>query len=139
MQVFKIPCAMRKLDGSYSPFSINSTTTLNDLCDAVGEKLGQHPNILQLQYKLSKDKVKAPATSIEDNIELEIFLVRMRALIVPPCLANGMLSKCGPLKNLMVCFKDGTMEEKKTGKMDGKGKKNPSSATALAIEPLKKE
>ncbi|KAI9451136.1 hypothetical protein F5148DRAFT_1152556 [Russula earlei] len=120
---FKIPCAMRKSDGSYSPFAINSTTTLHDLHDAVGEKLGQHPNTLQLQYKLSNDKVKAPATSIEDESELEIFIMKMRALIVPLCLATGKLSKRGPPKNLMVCFEDGMMEEKKTGNADGKGKK----------------
>jgi hypothetical protein len=93
MPAFKIPCAMRKANGSYSPFSINSTTTLKDLQDDVGGKLGQHPNVMQLQYKLSSDKVNAPATSIQDDKELEIFTMRMRALIVPQCLANGKLSK----------------------------------------------
>ncbi|KAI9458965.1 hypothetical protein F5148DRAFT_1287268 [Russula earlei] len=123
----------------YSPFAIDSTTTLHNLHDAVGEKLGRHPNALQLQCKLSNDKVKAPATSIEDESEFEIFIMKMRALIVPPRPATGKLSKRGPPKNLMVCFEDGKMEEKKTGNMDGKGKKNPTSATASAIDPLEKE
>ncbi|KAI9450252.1 hypothetical protein F5148DRAFT_1290953 [Russula earlei] len=39
----------------------------------------------------------------------------------------------------MVCFEDGTMEEKKTGNADGKGKKNPTSATASVVDPLEKE
>jgi hypothetical protein len=123
MQAFKIPCAVRKANNSYSPFSIDSITTLKDLRDAVGEKLGQHPNVLQLQYKLSSDKVKAPATSIEDDKELKFFVTRMRALIVPPRLANGKLSKRGPPKNLMVCFEDGAMDKQKVGNSDGKGKK----------------
>ncbi|KAI9460372.1 hypothetical protein F5148DRAFT_1286890 [Russula earlei] len=39
----------------------------------------------------------------------------------------------------MVCFEDRMMEEKKTGNADGKGKKNPTSATASVIDPLEKE
>ena len=52
-----------------------------------------YTNVLQLQYKLSNDKVKAPVTSIQDDKELEMFITRMRELIVPQCLANGKLSK----------------------------------------------
>ncbi|KAI9508203.1 hypothetical protein F5148DRAFT_1284366 [Russula earlei] len=94
---------------------------------------------LSLLLTLELDSSTAPATSIEDESELEIFVMKMRALIVPLRLATRKLSKRGPPKNLMVCFEDGTMEEKKTGNADRKGKKNPTSATASVIDPLEKE
>ncbi len=115
---------MRNADSSNSPFTIKSSISLEDLRNTVAEKIGRHPNIVQLQYKLANDKVKAPTTSIQNNDELQIFIERMRILLVPQCLASGKCSKCVPTKNTMVCFKDVAVPvEGKKAESDGKGKK----------------
>ena len=115
---------MKNPDGSNSPFTIESSISLEDLRNTVAEKIGRHPNIVRLQYKLANDKVKAPTTSIQNNDELRIFIDRMRVLLVPQHLASGKCSKRVPTKNTMVCFKDVAVPvEGKKAESDGKGKK----------------
>lgn len=118
-----IPSAAKNPDGSNSPFTIKSSVSLEDLRDNVAERLGRHPRIVQLQYKLSSDKVKAPATSIRNNEELQFFMDKMRAHLVPPLLTNGKRSKRAP-KNITVYFEDAAAVEGKKSESDsGKGKK----------------
>ena len=62
--VFKIPSLAKSTDGSNSPFVIESSITLEELRNTIAERLGRHPNVIQLRYKLANDKVKAPVTSI---------------------------------------------------------------------------
>jgi len=124
--VFKIPSLAKSTDGSNSPFVIESSITLKELCNTIAERLGRHPNVIQLRYKLANDKVKAPATSIRNENELEFFVERMRNLLVPQRLSNGKKSKRAPAKNSTVCFEDVAVVEAQ-GKMaegsNGKGKK----------------
>lgn len=123
--VFKIPSAVKNADGSNSPFTIESSISLEDLRNTVAEKIGRHPNVVRLQYKLANDKVKAPTTSIQSNDELHIFMERMRTLLVPQRLASGKCSKRAPTKNTMVCFEDAAVVEGKKAESSngGKGKK----------------
>ena len=115
---------MKNADGSNSPFTIESSISLEDLRNVVAEKIGRHPNVVRLQYKLASDKVKAPTTSIQNNDELQIFMERMRILLVPQRLASGRYSKRVPTKNTMVCFEDAAVAEgKKAESADVKGKK----------------
>ena len=121
--VFKIPFAVKKADGANSPFTISSSISLEELCNTIADKLGRHDaSIIQLQYKLSYDKAKALATSICDNNELQIFIKKMRALLVPPLLANEKPSKCAPPKNCTAYFEDATMEAKMMENSGGKRK-----------------
>ena len=113
---------MRNADGANSPFTILSSTSLEELCNIVADKLGRHDQSIQLRYKLTNEKAKAPATSICDDDELQIFVEKMRALLVPPLLANGKPSKRAPPKNCTVCFEDATMEAKTMENSGGKGK-----------------
>jgi hypothetical protein len=115
---------VKNADGSNSPFTIESSISLEDLRNAVAEKIGRHPNVVRLQYKLANDKVKAPTTSIQNDDELQIFMERMRALLVPQRLVSGKYSQRAPPKNTMVCFDDAALVEgKKAESSDGKGKK----------------
>lgn len=113
---------MRNVDGANSPFTISSSTSLEELRNIVADKLGRRDQSIQLQYKLANDKAKAPATSICDDEELEIFVEKMRTLLVPPLLANGKPSKRAPPKNCTVCFEDATMEAKTMENSGSKGK-----------------
>ncbi|KAK2463990.1 hypothetical protein APHAL10511_004041 [Amanita phalloides] len=131
--VFKIPSAVKNPDGSNSPFTIESSISLEDLHNDVAEKLGRHPRVIQLWYKLTSNKAKAPATSIQSDEELEIFMDQMRVHLVPPRLANGKCSKRAP-KNITICFEDAAaVEGKKAESSDGKGKKMSEPAEEPAI------
>lgn len=121
---------MKNSDGSYSPFSLKSSISLSDLRNVIAERFDRHPRIVQLRYKLSNDKAKAPSTSIQNEDELEIFVDRMRALLVPQRLTNGKVSKRAP-KNITVYFEDPTAEGKTSAdRSDGKGKKKVSVGPA---------
>ncbi|KIL68988.1 hypothetical protein M378DRAFT_8402 [Amanita muscaria Koide BX008] len=119
---FKIPAAVKNSDGSYSPFGLESSISLSDLRNVIAERFDRHPRIIQLRYKLSNDKAKAPTTSIQNEDELQIFIEWMRALLVPQRLANGKVSKRAP-KNITVYFEDPTAEGKTADHSDGKRKK----------------
>ncbi|KAM6493430.1 hypothetical protein JOM56_011564 [Amanita muscaria] len=122
-RVFKIPSAVKNTDGGNSPFTIESSISLEDLRNTVAEKIGRHPNVVRLQYKLANDKVKAPTMSIQNE--------RMRILLVPQRLASGKFSKHVPTKNTMVCFEDAAVVEGKkaeTQSSNGKGKKKNEPA-----------
>jgi hypothetical protein len=116
---------VKNADGGNSPFTIESSISFENLRNTVAEKIGRHPNVVRLQYKLANDKVKAPTTSIQNNDELQIFMERMRILLVPQRLASGKFSKRVPTKNTMVCFEDAAVVEgKKVESSDAsKGKK----------------
>jgi hypothetical protein len=110
-------------DGANSPFIISSSTSLEELRGIIADKLGRDdPSIIQLRYKLASDKAKAPATSICNDDELQIFIENMRSLLVPPLLPNGKPSKRAPPKNSTVCFEDAMMEVKATENVPSKGK-----------------
>lgn len=123
---------MKNSDGSYSPFGLESSIPLSDLRNVIAERFDRHLKIIQLRYKLSNDKAKAPTTSIQNEDELQIFIEWMRALLVPQWLANGKISKRTP-KNITVWFEDATAEEKTTDRSDGKGKKKVSVGLPFVI------
>ncbi len=123
---------MKNPDGSYSPFSLESSISLLDLRNVIAERFDRHPRIVQLRYKLSNDKAKAPTTLIQNEDELQIFVERMRSLLVPQRLANGRVSKRAP-KNIIVYFEDPTAEGKTADCSDGKGKKKASVRLPFVI------
>jgi hypothetical protein len=96
---------VKKPDGSNIPFIIKSSISYEDLRNTVAEKLGRHPNVVQLHYKLD-DKPKTSTTSIQSTDELEIFEQTMRLLLVPQRLASGKISSRKP-KIITVFFEDG--------------------------------
>ena len=120
---------MRNANGTNSPFTISSSTSLEELCNIVADKLGRCDKSIQLWYKLASDKAKAPATSICNDNELQIFVEKMRTL-VPPLLANGKPSKHTPPKNCTVCFEDAMMEAKI---MENSGSKVKTKKTHMQI------
>jgi hypothetical protein len=123
--VFKISCAIKNADGSNSPFTIEFSISLEDLQNAIAEKIERHPNVVWLRYKLANNKVKSLTMLIQNNDELQIFIKRIRILLIPQRLASGKCSKHVSTKNTMVCFKDGIVVEEKKAKSynSGKGKK----------------
>ncbi|KAF8139088.1 hypothetical protein EV363DRAFT_1293320 [Boletus edulis] len=111
--VFKIQCCVQQFQGSKlssSPFQIKSSITLADLCDKVADKLNRHTHHVRLQYRLESDKGKPVFTSIQSDEELELFMDRMRPLIVPQLLSNGKIS-ARPLKPILVIFDDSRNDE----------------------------
>lgn len=117
---------MKKPDGSNVPFIIRLSISYEDLRNTVAEKLGRHPNVVQLRYKL-EDKPKASTTLIQSSDELEIFEQMMRQLLVPQRLATGKISKCKP-KIVTVFFEDGADDRTNApeGSQAGGGKKKAS-------------
>jgi hypothetical protein len=83
------------------------------------EKLGRHPNIIRLRYKL-EDKPKVSTTSIQSADELAIFEEKMRLLLVPQRLQNGKISARKP-KVVTVFFEDEGATDS-TSVSAGKGK-----------------
>ncbi|KAF8431517.1 hypothetical protein L210DRAFT_866544, partial [Boletus edulis BED1] len=111
--VFKIQCCVQQFQGSKlssSPFQIKSSITLTDLCDKVADKLNRHTHHVWLQYRLESDKGKPVFTPIQSDEELELFMDRMRPLIVPQLLSNGKIS-ARPLKPILVIFDDSRNDE----------------------------
>jgi len=102
---FTIQCAVRRSNGMNVPFEISSGVSLSQLRLVVSEKLGCFTDHLVLQYQLDSDKAKMGVTSIQADSELDIFLAKMRSMIVPPRLANGKPSTRAP-KNVVVYFED---------------------------------
>lgn len=127
VSVFRISAAVKKPGGSNVPFIIRSSISYEDLRNTVAEKLGRHPNIVQLRYKLD-DKPKTSTTSIQSSDELEIFEQTMRLLLVPQRLASGKLSGRKP-KIVTVFFEDGA-DDRTNGTPEGShaggGKKKAS-------------
>ena len=116
---------MVNTEGSNIPFSINSTITLENLQTLIVEKLDQSEDAqpIRLQYRLDSDKAKMAPTSIQSQEELEIFVLKMRHLIVPPLLSSGKVST-RKLKPVTVCFKNATENAKEVMDLSkGKGKK----------------
>ena len=127
VSVFRISAAVKKPDGSNVPFIIRSSISYEDLRNTVAEKLGRHPNVVQLRYKLD-DKPKTSTTSIQSSDELEIFEQTMRLLLVPQRLASGKISS-RKAKIVMVFFEDGAddrMNSMPEGSQAGGGKKKAS-------------
>ena len=116
--VFVIQCATRQADGSNSPFKTLSTTSFDDLCNLVAEKLGQYPTLVRLRYHLDSDKAKTAATSIQTESEFKIFKDRMQDLIIPSNLANGKPLTC-PMKKVVVCFEDASTDQQNTNPVVG--------------------
>ncbi|KIM54662.1 hypothetical protein SCLCIDRAFT_30957 [Scleroderma citrinum Foug A] len=102
---FMIQCTVHQSNGTNVPFKISSGVSLSQLRLVVSEKLGCFTDHLILQYRLDSDKAKMGTTSIQADSKLDIFLAKMRSMIVPPHLANGKLSTCTP-KNVVVYFED---------------------------------
>lgn len=107
---FIIQCAVRRPNGMNSPLEISSTISLGQLRLAISEKLSCFPDHLVLQYRLDSDKAKMGATSIQADSELEMFITRMRSMIIPPRLANGKPSTHA-LKSVLVYFENAATQE----------------------------
>lgn len=90
----------------------------DDLRNLVAEKLGRHPTLVRLRYRLDSDKAKTAATSIQTESEFKIFKDRMRDLIVPPYLASGKPST-RPMKKVVVCFEDASTDQQNTNPVVG--------------------
>jgi hypothetical protein len=108
-KVFNVDCAVKCPNNSFSPFTIPSTVTFDDLCIKVSEKLNRFPGLLQLRYRLDSDKPKTGPTSIQTPDELRLFIERMKQLIVPQRLPSGRIS-ARALKPVRVLFEDATEE-----------------------------
>ena len=102
---FEISAVVRRSDGTNSPLTVSCDTTLDQLRIDVGEKLGRFPGLVALQYRLGSDNPKVGAISIQTNNELQLFIDRLRKLIVPPRLANGKAST-RTQKPVLVYFED---------------------------------
>ncbi|KAF8835703.1 hypothetical protein BDN67DRAFT_1015315 [Paxillus ammoniavirescens] len=120
---FTIQCITPWPDNSNAPFEIQSTVSLNDLRQAVAEKMDRFPRLIQLQYHVPDiDKAK-------DG---------MRPLIVRGVLSSGRLSSRIP-KNPAVLFTDASTEngDSSAGKTQASGSSSkqrlgsPSGASQL--------
>jgi len=100
---FTIWCATHCTNGTYAPFEIQSTSSLYLLCLAVAEKLDCFPNNLVLGYRLDSDKAKMGSMSIQSDDKLQMFIERMRPMLIQPHLANRKSSTC-ILKPIVVYF-----------------------------------
>lgn len=126
---------MVNTEGSNIPFSINSTITLENLRTLISEKLDQSENTqaIRLQYRLDSDKAKMAPTSIQSQEELEIFVLKMRHLIVPPLLSSGKTST-RKLKPVTVCFKNAAESAKEVTELSkGRGKRVRMTLTQLFL------
>ncbi|KAH7923723.1 hypothetical protein BV22DRAFT_1130419 [Leucogyrophana mollusca] len=119
---FTIECTAPRPDGSNAPFKISSDITLDALRNVVAEKIERFPAHVRLQYRLDSDKAKTNATSIQNDEELDIFIGRIRALVVPTRLANGKPSTRA-IKAVTVRFEDAGTKDISTTSSAGNGKK----------------
>ncbi|KAK2462217.1 hypothetical protein APHAL10511_005764 [Amanita phalloides] len=122
---------MVNIEGSNIPFSINSMITLENLQTLIAKKLDQSEDTqaIHLQYRLDSNKAKTAPTSIQSQEELEIFMLKMCHLIVPPLLSSGKISMC-KLKPVTICFKNAAESAKEvTDLSKGMGKKPYSAVT----------
>ena len=94
----------------------------------VAEKLNRFHALLQLCYRLSTDKPKASATSIQTDEEYAIFLSQMRLMIVPQRLQSGKISG-RQLKPFTVVFVDGSEDKMISDAPAGGSKKVCQSVT----------
>jgi len=143
---FKIEGAVKRPGTSnFAPFIIPSNISFDALRIAIAERLNCYPGTLQLQYKLLYDGKKSSenSTSIESKEELEIFVDRMRPLIVPQRTNSGKIST-RVLKHVQVCFEDanaspsaGDAQSSGSGKSSALGKR--VSAYISAVVPQTKK
>ncbi|KAF8120014.1 hypothetical protein EV363DRAFT_1460284 [Boletus edulis] len=105
---FTIRCTAPRPDGSYAPFEIKSTIDFDTLRIAIGKKTERFAGLIRPQYRLDCDKAKQSFISVQSDDELEMFIRRMRSLIVPPRLANGKPSTRAP-KDPLVQFGDASV------------------------------
>lgn len=103
---FKISAIVQGQNGSNLPFEVQSSLTFDQIRILVAEKLWCFPGLLQLCYHLDTDKRTANATSIQSEDKYELFMDRMRGLIVPQRLPSGRIS-AQALKPVTVAFEDG--------------------------------
>ena len=108
LEPFTIRCSAPQPNGSEAPFNIQSTISFKRLCKLVALKMERHPELLRLLYRLDTDKVKQASTSISNNEEFNIFIGRLRDLIVPGRLPSGRKSTRAP-KNPLVQFNDASL------------------------------
>jgi len=128
---------VKNADGSNSPFTIESSISLEDLRNTVAEKIGRHPNIVRLQYKLANDKVKALTTSIQNNDELQIFIERMRILLVPQRWLVGSAPSVFPPRILWFALKTRLCQSKeKRLRVMARGRKRCKSSISIVHELL---
>ena len=109
--------------------------TLENLRTLISEKLDQSENTqaIRLQYRLDSDKAKMAPTSIQSQEELEIFVLKMHHLIVPPLLSSGKTSTC-KLKPVTVCFKNAAESAKEVTELSkGRGKRVRMTLTQLFL------
>ena len=125
---------MRGPNQSLIPFTIKSTVSFDALCILIGEKLNSLPGLLQLVYRFDSDKQKTPSTSIRTEQELEMFMSRMRALIVPPALKNGTKSNRVP-KAVTVYFED-TAQAPANGASTASGKNTATKQVCPFLPPF---
>ena len=88
----------------------------------IAERLRCFPGMLQLCYRLSTDKPKASAISIQSDEQFTIFLSQMRMLVVPQRLASGKIST-RQIKPITVIFEDGSQDKVVPDSQSGGGKK----------------
>ena len=107
---FLIQCIAPQPDNSNAPFEIKSTISLNNLQQAVAEKMDRFPTLIRLQYSVPDiNKAKDGFRSIQTEDELALFKIRMRPLIIHGILSSGHLSNHIP-KNPTVLFTDASTE-----------------------------
>ena len=111
---FTITAAVKVREGNLLPFEIKSTVFFDSLHILIAEKLQRFPGLVQLCYRLSTDKQKDSAISIQTAEHLTIFISRMRPLIVPQKLPSGKIST-RQLKAISVIFEDTSIENTLTG------------------------
>ena len=101
-QAFTITCATQR-NNTNLPFTILSNISLEDLRITIAKKLNCYPDNLALAYKLDSDQAKMGSMSIQLDSELQMFVERMRPMIVAPRLSNGRPST-HVLKTVTVIF-----------------------------------
>ena len=107
---FLIQCIAPRPDNSNAPFEIKSTISLNNLQQAVAEKMDRFPTLIRLQYSVPDiNKAKDGFRSIQTEDELALFKIRMRPLIIHGILSSGHLLNHIP-KNPTVLFTDASTE-----------------------------
>ena len=101
-QAFTIKCSIL-WNNTYTSFTIQSDTSLEELHATVAQKMNLYPDNLTLRYRLDSNKAKMGSMLIQSDLELQIFVDRMWPMIVPPHLSNGKPST-RLLKQVIVIF-----------------------------------
>lgn len=112
---------MKSINGAHVPFPVNSDISFEQILILISQKLNCFPGLLKLRYRLDSDKARAPAMSIQTEEELEMFMSRMRTLIIPGKLANGKKSTHAK-KAVTVYFEDANTENVTRDVSEGTGK-----------------